>query len=87
MLAERIMGQDQKFVMVTQNAGLGMAALGRGRKSLLAYSNFICYISWFFFFTLAGIPEPHLGSTDSTILSATLQGSKLRHKVMTQSIC
>ena len=49
--AERIIGQDKKFVMVNQNAGLiGVAALGRDRerKSLMAYSNvFIYYIFGF----------------------------------------
>ena len=46
------MGQDKRFVMVTQNAGLGMAGLGRERKSLMACSNFICYIVSFFPLTL-----------------------------------
>ena len=47
--AERIMGQDKTFVMVTHNAGLGMAVLGRKRKSWMAYSNIIYYIFVFLF--------------------------------------
>ena len=35
----------------------------------------------------APLPMPHLRSIDSTILNAALQGSKLRHKVLTQSLC
>ena len=64
--AELIMGQDKKFVMVTQDAGLGMAAPGRERKSLMTYSNLICYI-FFFRLTLGqDMPMTHLRSTDST---------------------